>query len=127
MPRLPQASELLKQKGYVEPKFDTVGFTELVYEWFRQHDLKDKLIIRPRRFVEMDNPPSCGYIDMTDTEKWIDAIPWEKYLVMSQKGEIRPFIFVDTPCIVNAMYSLQLMSGFIVTKCRKKAYEVTLV
>src|SRR3712207_7238905 len=72
MGKLLQASALLKEKGYIENKFDTNGFTELVYNWFRQHDLKDKLLIKPKRFVEMQNPPVCGYIDMTDTDEWED-------------------------------------------------------
>src|SRR3712207_7764596 len=95
MGKLLQASALLKEKGYIENKFDTNGFTELVYNWFRQHDLKDKLLIKPKRFVEMQNPPVCGYIDMTDTDEWEKNLPWEERLLMAQKGEIRPFIFVE--------------------------------
>src|SRR3712207_6850557 len=78
MGKLLQASALLKEKGYIENKFDTNGFTELVYNWFRQHDLKDKLLIKPKRFVEMQNPPVCGYIDMTDTDEWEKNLPWEE-------------------------------------------------
>ena len=64
----PEIKAILKDKGYVENKFDDMGFYKLIIEWFRNHDLKDKLLLRPKRFLELPDPPSCGYIDMTDTD-----------------------------------------------------------
>lgn len=122
----PEILELLKDKGYVENDFDEKGFYKLIIEWFRNHDLKDKLLIRPKRFIELSNPPSCGYIDMTDTDKWVAQLPWEKVIIMSQKGEIKPFIFVDTPFIVNARGVLAL-KGFIVSRLKKNSFEVSVV
>lgn len=127
MVKLVQASMLLKEKGYVEEKFDQQGFTECIYNWFKEHDLKDKLIIRPKRFIEMDNPPKGGWVDMTNVEEWIVSLPWEQQLLMLQKGTAVPFIWVDKPFMKNAMYMLQVMNGFIVEKGKKGVYEVSLI
>nr|DAQ42699.1 MAG TPA: hypothetical protein [Caudoviricetes sp.]DAX76137.1 MAG TPA: hypothetical protein [Caudoviricetes sp.] len=125
--KLVQASMLLKEKGYVEEKFDQQGFTECIYNWFKEHDLKDKLLIRPKRFIEMDNPPKGGWLDMTNVDEWIVSLPWEQQLLMLQKGTAVPFIWVDKPFMKNAMYMLQVMNGFIVEKGKKGVYEVSLI
>ena len=124
---LVQASTLLREKGYVEEKFDQQGFTECIYNWFKEHDLKDKLLIRPKRFIEMDNPPRGGWIDMTNVEQWIATLPWEQQLLVVQKGTAVPFLFVDKPFMKNAVYMLQVMNGFIVEKGKKGVYEVSLI
>ena len=122
----PEIMALLKDKGYAENKFDDKGFYELIIEWFRKHDLKDKLLIRPKRFIEMSYPPSCGYIDMTDTDKWVAELPWEQVITMSQKGEINPFIFVDTPFFGNVREILSI-KGFIVNRPKENVLEVSVV
>lgn len=127
MGKIVQASTLLKEKGYVEEKFDQQGFTECIYSWFKEHSLKDKLLVRPKRFIEMDNPPKGGWLDMTDVEKWLNEMPWEKQLTLIQKGQAIPFIFIDKPFIKNAVYMLQIMNGFIVEKGKKGIYEISLV
>ena len=125
--KLVQAATLLREKGYVEEKFDQQGFTECIYNWFKEHDLKDKLLIRPKRFIEMDNPPKGGWLDMTNVDEWIVSLPWEQQLLMLQKGTAVPFIWVDEPFVKNAMYMLQVMNGFIVEKGKKGVYEVSLI
>lgn len=125
--KLVQAATLLREKGYVEEKFDQEGFTECVYNWFKDHDLKDKLLIRPKRFIEMDNPPKGGWKDMTDVEEWLPSFQWEQQLILVQKGQAVPFIFIDKPFIKNAVYMLQIMNGFIVEKGKKGVYEVSLI
>ena len=125
--KLVQAATLLREKGYVEEKFDQQGFTECIYNWFKEHDLKDKLLIRPKRFIEMDNPPKGGWLDMTNVDEWIVSLPWEQQLLMLQKGTAVPFIWVDEPFMKNAMYMLQVMNGFIVEKGKKGVYEVSLI
>ena len=122
----PEIKAILKDKGYVENKFDDMGFYKLIIEWFRNHDLKDKLLLRPKRFVELTDPPSCGYIDMTDTDKWVAELPWEKVITMSQKGDLKPFIFVDTPFFGNVKEIL-LIKGFIVNRPKKNVLEVSVV
>lgn len=125
--KLVQASTLLREKGYVEEKFDQQGFTECVYNWFREHNVKDRLLIRPKRFVEMENPPKGGWKDMTDVEAWMETLPWEEQFLAVRNGQDRPFLFVDKPFIKNAVYMLQVMNGFIVEKGRKGVYEVSLI
>lgn len=125
--KLVQAATLLREKGYIEEKFDQEGFTECVYNWFKTHDLKDKLLIRPKRFIEMDNPPKGGWKDMTDVEEWFKDLLWENRLCIISKGQAVPFIWVDEPFIKNAAYMLDVMNGFKVKKGKKGVYEVTLV
>ncbi len=125
--KLVQAATLLREKGYIEEKFDQEGFTECVYNWFKTHDLKDKLLIRPKRFIEMDNPPKGGWKDMTDVEEWLKDFPWEDQLNIRNRGQAIPFLFVDKPFIKNAVYMLQIMNGFIVEKGKKGVYEVSLI
>lgn len=127
MSKLVQAATLLKEKGYIEEKFDQPGFTQCVYSFFKEHDLKDKLLIRPKRFIEMDNPPKGGWKDMTNVDEWLDEMPWEEQLTLVQKSQAVPFIFIDKPFIKNAVYMLQIMNGFIVEKGKKGTYEISLV
>lgn len=127
MVKFVQAATLLKEKGYVEEKFDQGGFTECIYNWFKEHDLKDKLLIRPKRFIEMNNPPKGGWQDMTDVEEWLKDFPWEDQLNMVNKGQAVPFIWVDEPFVRNAVYMLDVMNGFKVKKEKKGVYRVTLV
>ena len=122
----PEIMAILKDKGYVESKFDDKGFYELIIEWFRNNDLKDKLLLRPKRFVELPDPPPCGCIDMPDTDKWVAELPWEKVITMSQKGEIKPFIFVDTPFFGNVREILSI-KGFVVNRPKKNVLEVSVV
>lgn len=125
--KLVQAATLLREKGYVEEKFDQQGFTECIYYWFKEHNIEDKLLIRPKRFVEMDNPPKGGWKDMTDVEEWLKDFPWEDQLNIRNRGQAIPFIFVDEPFVMNAVYMLRVMNGFKVKKEKKGVYRVTLV
>lgn len=125
--KLVQASTLLREKGYIEEKFDQEGFTECIYNWFKEHDLKDKLLIRPKRFIEMNNPPKGGWFDMTNVDEWLGTLPWEDQLTLVQKGQAVPFIFIDKPFVKNAVYMLQIMNGFVVEKGKKGTYEISLV
>lgn len=84
MGKILTAQDLLKEKGYIEEKFDTNGFLQCVADWFRSHNIEDKLIIRPKRFIEMDNPPKGGWVDMTNVDEWIGSLPWEQQLLMLQ-------------------------------------------
>lgn len=127
MVKLVQASDLLREKGYVEEKFDTNGFLQCVANWFREHEVKDKLLIRPKRFIEMDNPPKGGWKDMTDIEEWFPSLRWEQQLILVQKGQDFPFIFVDEPFIKNAVFTLKTMAGYTVKRAKKGCYEITLL
>ncbi|WP_315314984.1 hypothetical protein [Prevotella pallens] len=127
MGKILTAQELLKEKGYIEEKFDTNGFLQCVSDWFRSHNIEDKLLIRPKRFIEMENPPKGGWEDMTNIEEWFNTLPWEKQLLLSQRGQNVPFIFIDEPFIKNAIFTLKTMAGYTIKKGKKGCYEVSLL
>lgn len=127
MGKILTAQDLLKEKGYIEEKFDTNGFLQCVADWFRSHNIEDKLIIRPKRFIEMDNPPKGGWVDMTNVEEWIVSLPWEQQLLMLQKGTAVPFIWVDEPFVKNAVFTLKTMAGYVVKRAKKGVYEISLL
>ena len=127
MGKILTAQDLLKEKGYIEEKFDTNGFLQCVADWFREHDVKDKLIIRPKRFIEMDNHPKGGWLDMTNVDEWIVSLPWEQALCITQKGQDRPFLWVDEPFIKNAVFTLKTMAGYVVKRAKKGCYEISLL
>lgn len=127
MGKIITAQDLLKEKGYIEEKFDTNGFLQCVANWFREHEVKDKLIIRQKRFIEMDNPPKGGWKDMTDVEEWLKDLPWENRLCIISKGQAVPFIWVDEPYLKNATFTLKNMAGFVVSRQKRGVYEVSLL
>lgn len=127
MGKIVTAQDLLKEKGYIEEKFDTNGFLQCVANWFREHEVKDKLIIRQKRFIEMDNPPKGGWKDMTDVEEWLKDLPWENRLCIISKGQAVPFIWVDEPYLRNATFTLKNMAGFVVSRQKRGVYEVSLL
>ena len=127
MGKIITAQDLLKEKGYIEEKFDTNGFLQCVANWFREHEVKDKLIIRQKRFIEMDNPPKGGWIDMTNVEQWLVSLPWEQALCITQKGQDKPFLWVDEPYLKNATFTLKNMAGFVVSRQKRGVYEVSLL
>lgn len=127
MGKIITAQDLLKEKGYIEEKFDTNGFLQCVANWFREHEVKDKLIIRQKRFIEMDNPPKGGWKDMTDVEEWFPSLRWEQQLILVEKGQDIPFIWVDEPYLKNATFTLKNMAGFVVSRQKRGVYEVSLL
>ena len=127
MGKILTAQDLLKEKGYIEEKFDTNGFLQCVADWFRSHNIEDKLLIRPKRFIEMDNPPKGGWLDMTNVDEWIVSLPWEQQLLMLQKGTAVPFIWVDEPFVKNAVFTLKTMAGYVVKRAKKGCYEISLL
>ena len=127
MGKILTAQDLLKEKGYIEEKFDSNGFLQCVADWFRSHNIEDKLLIRPKRFIEMDNPPKGGWLDMTNVEQWIVSLPWEQQLLMLQKGTAVPFIWVDEPFVKNAVFTLKTMAGYVVKRAKKGCYEISLL
>lgn len=127
MGKIVTAQDLLKEKGYIEEKFDTNGFLQCVTNWFREHEVKDKLIIRQKRFIEMDNPPKGGWKDMTNIDQWLASLPWEQALCITQKGQAVPFIWVDEPYLRNATFTLKNMAGFVVSRQKRGVYEVSLL
>ena len=127
MGKILTAQDLLKEKGYIEEKFDTNGFLQCVADWFRSHNIEDKLLIRPKRFIEMDNPPKGGWKDMTNVDEWIVSLPWEQQLLMLQKGTAVPFIWIDEPFVKNAVFTLKTIAGYVAKRAKKGCYEISLL
>lgn len=127
MGKILTVQDLLKEKGYIEEKFDTNGFLQCVADWFRSHNIEDKLLIRPKRFIEMDNPPKGGWKDMTNVDEWIGSLPWEQQLLMLQKGTAVPFIWIDKPFVKNAVFTLKTIAGYVVKRAKKGVYEISLL
>lgn len=134
------ASKILEAKGYRQPKFDQQGFNALVAQFFEQHDVKDTILLHPKRFVEWTETAGIpteeytGYRDYTDTGIWErksedPAVPFDflDYINARNKGLIRPIIFVDEPFCKNAAYMLAVMCGFTVKKQAKGKFLVSLV
>ena len=129
--KLITADEILARKNFVKPKFNSLGFNTLVAQYFLTHDISAKLSIVSVRFVELQNPPECGYIDRTEEGYWerewaegrINVI---EYNIVRQKGLYPPSIAVDVAFCKNAVYMLSVMGGYIVEKKRGK-YVLTLV
>lgn len=127
MGKILTAQDLLKEKGYIEEKFDTNGFLQCVSDWFRSHNIEDKLLIRPKRFIEIKNPPKGGWKDMTNVDEWLETLPWEQALCITQKGQGKPFLWVDEPFVKNAIFTLRTMAGYTVKKGKKDCYEISLL
>lgn len=56
-----RAQDILKEKGFKAPPFDTAGFQNAVVEFFRSRDVSAKLPVIPIRFVELPDPPESGF------------------------------------------------------------------
>lgn len=152
------AAQILAEKKYVVNKFDQQGFNAKIAEFFQQHDVKDTILLVPKRFVEMDvvcdekymseeekaefeqrkleveEEKKRGWIDMTDLSTWerkvedpYDPFTFADYIMASNKGLIRPMIYVDEPFVKNASYILAVIAGFIVKKQRGGKYLVSLI
>ena len=48
------AAQILAEKNFVMNKFDQAGFNAKVAEFFLEHEVKDTLLLVPKRFVEME-------------------------------------------------------------------------
>lgn len=134
MGKLISAKDILAQKGYQKQKFDSTGFNELVAKFFLEHEVSATILIKPVRFVELNDAPPCGYIDQLDTSIWRariddpnDDFTFCDYILAARKGLVRPAIVVDEPFCRNAVYMLELMGGYIVKKQGKGRYVISLV
>lgn len=62
-----RAQDILKEKGFKAPPFDTAAFQNAVVEYFKAHEVSAKLEIVSMRFVELTDAPPCGF---AMTEEW---------------------------------------------------------
>lgn len=113
--RMITAAQILAEKKFVVNKFDQPGFNYKIAEFFQSHEVKDTILLVPKRFVEME---VVGYTEcMTDEEKesykkkvgeleenkrkgWIDMTDlsiWEKKV----EDPYDPFDFTDYTIAAN--------------------------
>lgn len=134
--RLIKASDILKKKGIEVKRFDTPAFHEVVYNFFMTHEAKASILVVPKRFIEMENPPEGDFIDYLDETIWErkaddpdDPFDFINYKIMEKKGMIRPILFINEPYAGNAVGELRELGGFVVksrTRNKKKEYIVSL-
>lgn len=130
------ADSILKSKGIKKKQFDTNVFNEVVKNFFMEHEAKETILLTPRRFVEMENPPEGDFIDMLDVSMWErkaddpdDPFDFIDYQMMIQNKLLRPMLVVNEPFIGNAAAYLRDICGFTVkgrTRKKKKEYIVSL-
>lgn len=130
--RIKTAKQILEEKNYVQKKFDTIGFNDLVAKYFSENDVSATLRVVPLRFVELDDAPDCGFIDRTSPDYWDRAfhegkIEYSELLSAIKKGLTTPSVAVDEPFCKNAVYMLSVMGGYIVKKKRGGRYVLSLL
>lgn len=86
MNKIITAKDILKQKGYVQNKFDTNGFIQIVADMFGNLPVEGILYLYSVRFVEKDFPltkeeNSRGYYYLTDEYKKIQ----EEYAALKKQ------------------------------------------
>ena len=64
--RMLKASDIMKRKGIVQKQMDMNKFNEVVENFFMTHEAKETILLTPKRFIEMDNPPEGDFIDHLD-------------------------------------------------------------
>lgn len=149
MAKIISAQSILKQKGYVQNKFDTNGFMQAVGQYFIDNSVESKLLLVPFRFLDIDrtlqddgkeryNPfgiteeeVKVGYkvqtkmkkLECFDYPEWaydLSKSDWENFQKQEQAGLDEPRIVVDKPFFENAAATLRLMGGYVVEKQMKK-------
>ncbi len=130
------AKKILEKKGIIQKQFDTSTFATVVEEFFMNHDESAQILLTPKRFVEMMNPPEGDFIDFLDIKKWEaiaedpeESFNWCDLLTMQKKGLLVPMLMINEPFIGNASAYLRDFCGFTVKsrmRNRKKEYVVTL-
>lgn len=131
-----KASDIMKKKGIVQKQMDMSKFNEVVENFFMTHEPKETILLTPKRFIEMDNPPDGDFIDYLDVSVWEkkcddpdDPFDFIDYQCMKKNGTLRPMLIVNEPFIGNAAGLLRDFCGFTVksrTRKKKKEYIVSL-
>lgn len=134
--RIVNVNEILKAKG-LEPKvFNLNIFSSVVSDFFMTHEPKETILLLPKRFLDMDNPPEGDFIEMLDVSIWKkksedpdDPFDFIDYQFMVRNKMMRPIIFVNEPFLTEAALSLRNICGYSVTgrtRKKKKEYIVSL-
>ena len=131
-----KASDIMKRKGIVQKQMDMNKFNEVIENFFMTHEPKDTILLTPKRFIEMDNPPEGDFIDYLDVSVWEkkcddpdDPFDFIDYQCMKKNGMLRPILVVNEPIIREAAVWLRDYCHFDVksrTRKKKKEYIVSL-
>lgn len=104
-----KASDIMKRKGIVQKQMDMNKFNEVIENFFMTHEPKETILLTPKRFIEMDNPPEGDFIDYLDVSVWEkrsedpdDPFDFIDYQFMKKNGMLRPILMVNEPFIGNA-------------------------
>ena len=134
--RMLKASDIMKRKGIVQKQMDMNKFNEVIENFFMTHEPKDTILLTPKRFIEMDNPPDGDFIDYLDVSVWEkkcddpdDPFDFIDYQCMKKNGMLRPILVVNEPIIREAAVWLRDYCHFDVksrTRKKKKEYIVSL-
>jgi len=130
------AADILKKKGIEQKEMDMSAFDEVVENFFMTHEAKSTILIVPKRFIEMENPPEGDFIDYLDETIWErkaddpdDPFDFIDYQMMLKNGMVRPILFVNEHFAGNAAGWLRDFCGFTVksrTRKKRKEYIVSL-
>jgi hypothetical protein len=134
--RIVNVNEILKAKGLKPKVFNLNIFSSVVSDFFMTHEPKETILLLPKRFLDMDNPPEGDFIEMLDVSIWKkksedpdDPFDFIDYQFMVRNKMMRPIIFVNEPFLTEAALSLRNICGYSVTgrtRKKKKEYIVSL-
>ena len=134
--RIVNVNEILKAKGLKPKVFNLNIFSSVVSDFFLTHEPKETILLLPKRFLDMENPPEGDFIEMLDVSIWKkksedpnDPFDFFDYQFMVKNKMIRPIIFVNEPFLTEAALSLRNICGYSVTsrtRKKKKEYIVSL-
>lgn len=134
--RMISATDIMKKKGIQQKEMDMNAFNEVVENFFLTHEAKDTILLTPKRFIEMKNPPEGDFLDFLDVSIWErkaedpnDEFCYIDYQLMVRAKIMRPMLMVNEPFIGNAAGWLRDFCGFVVksrTRNKKKEYIVSL-
>lgn len=134
--RIVNVNEILKAKGLKPKVFNLNIFSSVVSDFFLTHEPKETILLLPKRFLDMENPPEGDFIEMLDVSIWQkksedpnDPFDFFDYQFMVKNKMIRPIIFVNEPFLTEAALSLRNICGYSVTgrtRKKKKEYIVSL-
>lgn len=134
--RIVNVNEILKAKGLKPKVFNLNIFSSVVSDFFLTHEPNETILLLPKRFLDMENPPEGDFIEMLDVSIWQkksedpnDPFDFFDYQFMVKNKMIRPIIFVNEPFLTEAALSLRNICGYSVTgrtRKKKKEYIVSL-
>jgi hypothetical protein len=149
MTKIISASAILKQKGFVQKKFDTSGFMNAVAQYFLKNQISSHLYLFEFSFVEFPDCDSeeelqdeynrCSVFRVFNADKevgwkaecdfnedgnlvYATQYPYTTVMDMRDMGILLPRILIDKPFFKNAAEMLRLMGGYVVEKKKIKRY-----